>query len=81
MKTAISIRDEIFEAAELVAARMGLSRSELYARAVEEFVSRHSDERITERLNAVYGDDESASALDPHIERAQILSLPPDDGW
>lgn len=81
MKTAISIRDEIFEAAELVAARMGLSRSELYAKAVEEFVSRHSDERITERLDAVYGDDESASALDANIERLQFLSLPPDDRW
>ena len=81
MKTAISIRDEIFEAAELVAARMGLSRSELYAKAVEEFVSHHSDERITERLDAVYGDDESASALDANIERLQFLSLPPDDRW
>ena len=81
MKTAISIRDEIFEAAELVAARMGLSRSELYAKAVEEFVSRHSDERITERLDVVYGDDESASALDANIERLQFLSLPPDDRW
>lgn len=81
MKTAISIRDEIFEAAERTAARMGISRSELYTKAVEEFVSRHSDERITEKLNAVYGDDDSASALDRNLERLQFLSLPPDDEW
>ena len=36
---------------------------------------------ITERLNAVYGEDESVSALDESLERAQILSLPPDEEW
>ena len=81
MKTAVSIRDEIFEAAERTAESLGLSRSELYARAVAEFVEKHSGERTTERLDAVYGDDESASKLDEGLEALQFLSLPAADRW
>ena len=41
MKTAISIPDPVFEAADQLAARIGMSRSELYATAVAEFMDRH----------------------------------------
>lgn len=50
MKTAISIRDELFEAAERTAKVLGISRSELYTKAVGEFVERHADERVTEQV-------------------------------
>ena len=81
MKTAISIRDEVFEAAERTAKELGISRSELYTKAVGEFVERHADERVTERLNAVYGEDPSISALDDRLEALQLLSLPAEDEW
>ena len=81
MKTAISIRDEVFEAAERTAKALGISRSELYTKAVGEFVTRHAGEQVTERLNAVYGEDISTSALDERIEALQFLSLPPEDKW
>ena len=35
MKTAISIPDEVFRSAERLAQRLGVSRSELYAKAVD----------------------------------------------
>ncbi len=38
MKTAISILDEIFKKAERLARRLGISRSQLYAHAVEDYV-------------------------------------------
>lgn len=81
MKTAISIRDEVFESAERTAKDLGISRSELYTKAVGEFVERHADERVTERLNAVYGEDPSTSALDDRLEALQFLSLPAEDEW
>ncbi len=81
MKTAISIRDEVFQAGERTAKRLGISRSELYTKAVGEFVARHSDDRVTERLNAVYGDDPSISALDKRLEALQFLSLSAEDEW
>src|SRR5689334_20092234 len=37
MKTAISIPDRVFTQADRLAKRLGLTRSELYARAVERF--------------------------------------------
>lgn len=80
MKTAISIRDEIFEAAERLAQSLGMSRSELYSTAVKEFVFRHSRQRITERLNEVYAGDSSDSALDPTLQTLQARSLPSEDG-
>ena len=55
MKTAISIPDAIFESADELAARLGMSRSELYANAVEEFVAKHVGEDVTNRLNELYG--------------------------
>lgn len=79
MKTAISIRDDIFESAERVARSMGISRSDLYTRAVRDYVSRHSGDRITERLDAVYGDDPDASALDDTLARIQTVSLGEED--
>ena len=81
MKTAISIRDDIFEAAEQVALDMGISRSELYSKAVELFVARHENERVTERLDAVYGEAGSSSALDGTLVTLQTLSLPTDEEW
>jgi metal-responsive CopG/Arc/MetJ family transcriptional regulator len=44
MKTAISIPDELFSAAEEAARRMAVSRSEFYAKAVEAYL-RESDSR------------------------------------
>ena len=73
MKTAISIPDDIFEAAERTAAEMGLTRSALYARAVGEFVDRRDTGRVTERLDAVYAEHDSA--LDPRLAAMQLLSL------
>lgn len=61
MKTAISLPDTLFESAEALAHRLGVSRSELFANAVAEFIAQHDRARVTERLNAVYAD----AAQDP----------------
>jgi predicted transcriptional regulator len=51
MKTAISIPDDVFDEAEALARRMKKSRSEIYSRAVREYVARHSAGRVTEALD------------------------------
>jgi predicted transcriptional regulator len=53
MKTAISIPDEVFQAAERLAAALRQSRSQLYSRAVREYVARHSEDSVTAALDAV----------------------------
>ena len=53
MKTAISIPDELFEEAERLASEWQISRSQLYSRALQEFVARHAPDRLTEAMNRV----------------------------
>jgi len=39
MKTAVSVPDPLFQRAERTAKRLGISRSELYARALNDFLA------------------------------------------
>ena len=73
MKTAISVPDPIFEAAERLARQLGISRSELYARAVKRFLDEHDNAAVTQALDAVYGQEESK--LDPLLAQMQYASL------
>ena len=59
MKTAISIPDPVFKAAEKFAKQLGLSRSALYTKAVERYLREHRNYRVTEKLNKVYGEIDS----------------------
>lgn len=59
MKTSISIPIDIFQAAESFAQQSHLTRSALFTRAVVEFLSRRRNDGVTERLNRLYGKEES----------------------
>ena len=56
MKTAISIPDDVFAAADELARELGQSRSHLYAQAVREYLARHSSDSVTEALDSVWAD-------------------------
>ena len=79
MKTAISVPDAIFEEADRAAKRRGMSRSELYSKAIAEYVSAERFLGVRERLDAIYGTDPAASMLDPALARLQSASLGKDD--
>ncbi len=79
MKTAVSVPDQIFEAADRLAARLGTSRSELYATAVAEYLERHKFQGVTERLDAVYSACPEQSDLDPILGALQLHALPRED--
>lgn len=78
MKTAISLPDDIFRQAESAARQLKISRSELYATAISEFLKRRQTTHVTERLNAIYSAE--PAKLDPVLNRAQLHSLP-SDSW
>lgn len=69
MKTAISLPESLFRSANGLAQRLGMSRSRLFATAVEEFIAKHRAEKVTERLNDVY--TTATSRMDPLLTRAQ----------
>ncbi len=77
MKTAISLPDDLFESADELAERLGVSRSELYAEAVAEYLAKHRNEDVTARLNEVYADE--ASGVGPALRSAQARSLGPSE--
>ena len=69
MKTAVSIPDPLFAAADELARRLGISRSELYARALAREIASETDGAITARLDDVYEDLDSN--VDPAPAAAQ----------
>jgi metal-responsive CopG/Arc/MetJ family transcriptional regulator len=73
MKTAVSIPDEVFDQAEALAHRAKRSRSELYARALSEYVARHAPDRVTEAMNRVL--DEVDEPRDKFTSRAARRTL------
>lgn len=73
MKTAISIPDDVYRQAELVARQRGVSRSALYTNAISEFIQRHRNDGVTEQLNRVYS--KVPSKLDPVLQRMQDVSI------
>lgn len=75
MKTAISVPDRVFRSAEQLAARLGVSRSELYSKALAVLVDKHRDDLITSRLNEIYGPGRESSSLDPKLALLQHRTL------
>jgi metal-responsive CopG/Arc/MetJ family transcriptional regulator len=73
MKTAISIPDPVFKEADNLAKRLGVSRSELYTKAVLAFVEEHRGEQIIAALNAVYRQE--SSELDSELQKLQALAV------
>ena len=66
MKTAISLPDAVFHAAERQAKRTQKSRSQLYAEALTEYLHRHAPDEVTESMNQVV--DQLQGARDPFVE-------------
>ncbi len=52
MKTVISLPDDLFTQADAFAERAGMSRSELYATALREYILSRQQDDLTERINA-----------------------------
>ncbi len=73
MKIVISVPDPTFEEAERVSKRLGISRSQLYSKAVEKYVEPYRKEDVREALKTVYGSE--PSGVDPVLEQLQAEAL------
>ena len=73
MKAAVSIPDEVFAEGERLAQRLRTSRSQLYARALADFVVQHEDDKITAAMNRVL--DEVGADTDESSRRAARRTL------
>ena len=77
MKTAISLPDSVFQEAEALAKQLGLSRSELYTKALQAYLQKYNRNQLLNKLNQVYS--EESSELDPLLAKMQFISLQRED--
>lgn len=78
MKTAISLPDPLFQAAEQFAEEKGLSRSELYARAIQFYLKTYRYQGVTATLDQLYAEELSTLESGFSVAQAQIL---PKEDW
>ena len=76
-KTAVSIPEQIFLEAEETARRLGRKRSQLYAMALSEFLEKHREDWITEKLDEVYKGE--SEGTDPVLALMQSSGLSRED--
>jgi metal-responsive CopG/Arc/MetJ family transcriptional regulator len=77
MKTVISLPKSLFKAADELAQRLGVSRDELYATAIESYIRAHHNEAVTEALNRICGEEDSS--LDSTLAALQSSAIRGDD--
>jgi hypothetical protein len=77
VKTAISIPDPIYKAAERLARRLGVTRSRLYTKAVMEYIQKHKNDLVCEKLDEIYAKE--SSSLDPATQAMQWASIDEED--
>lgn len=76
MKTAVSVRDNLFERAEKFAKRKKMSRSQLFSDAIEEYLDTREnmdEESLIARINAVCA--EVDTSVDPQLKKYQYERL------
>ena len=77
VKTAISISDDLFRRAEASARTLKMTRSRLYATALEEYLERRSPAQITAALNEIYS--RHPAQVEPCLLAANLRSIPPEN--
>jgi predicted transcriptional regulator len=77
MKTAISIPDEVFKRAERIAEKLGVSRSELFTRAMQEYLGVQRDANVTASYDEAFADAGQDDLIDFRREAAKksLLSV------
>ena len=73
MKVAVSIPDPIFEAAEKLAKKRDIPRSQIFAEALAAYLELRNSESVTALLNEIYG--QHSSVLDEGLSKAQFDSI------
>jgi len=70
VKTAVSIPDDLYDRAERLARRLKMTRSGLFSAALSEYIARHTEDDVTDAMNAALlkiGDQS-----DPFVREASV---------
>lgn len=80
VKTALSIDESLFERAEALADELDVPRSRVFAMALEEFLRKYEGQKLMERIDAVYADEEKADEREATSRRTKHRELV-EDSW
>ena len=58
VKTAVSLQESLFERADALARQLHLSRSQLFARALDDFLKRHESRKLLDAINSALDEGE-----------------------
>ena len=82
VKTAISLSSSLFEKVESLRQQLNISRSRLFAIAVQEFIERHETKRMMAAINEAYDDfpdeEEQATLREMQEHHRKLMR---DDPW
>ena len=73
MKTAISLPDQLFEAADGLASQMNVSRSQFYATALEKYIAEIEKSSLTEKINKFI--DQHGQEKDELMDKHMIAQM------
>jgi metal-responsive CopG/Arc/MetJ family transcriptional regulator len=76
-ETAVALPTDLFQRAEELACKWGISRSELYRRALSHLLAASHETELTRQLNEIY--DQEDSSPDPVMMQLQLASLKPEE--
>jgi hypothetical protein len=79
VKTAVSIQKPLFDRVEALARKMKISRSRLYAQALEEYILKHENRQLLERINAAYQDGPDEDEI-KHLKATRITQRKQAEG-
>lgn len=60
VKTAISLQESLFQRADTLARQLHLSRSQLFARALDDFLKKHESRKLLDAINDALADEPDA---------------------
>lgn len=77
MKTAISVRDNLFQRIDTYSKTKKISRSQIFSEAAEEYLEKRENDDLTDNLNLVYSVEDSS--VDPVLFSMALASLPREE--
>ncbi len=82
VKTAVSLQKTLFDRIDALAHELEISRSRLFAIAIEEFIQRHENQKLLEAINATYDDfPDSEEQTLLHKMRSKQRQIVQEDQW
>lgn len=81
VKTAISVQEPLFHKIEEVAAELKVTRSRLFAMAVEKFIRDYENQKTLELLNEVYADVHDEDERVVASMRKQLHKVVDQEEW